>query len=129
MANKLSLKAIRLIDGKNFAHFATLLPNGSPHVAPVWVDHDGDLILVNTSLGEIKQKNSAKDPRVALSIADQENPYDRVVIEGRAVAQTHDGAEEHMDKLVKKYTGANKYERSSPKEKRIIIEIEAVKIS
>jgi PPOX class probable F420-dependent enzyme len=128
MPAKLTANAIRLIEGKNFAHLATLMPDGSPHVTPVWIDHENDLLLVNTAVGRLKQKNSTRDHRVAISIANQENPYDKVVIRGRVVAQTYEGAEAHIDKLAKKYTGANKYERSRPDEKRIIIKIEPTKI-
>jgi PPOX class probable F420-dependent enzyme len=128
LATKLSEKAIRMIEGKNFGHFGTLLPDGSPHVTPVWADHDGDILLVNTSMGRVKQKNTARDSRVSISIVDQDNPYDRAVIQGRVVGQTNEGAEAHIDKLAKKYTGANKYERSSPTEKRVIIRIEPLQI-
>jgi PPOX class probable F420-dependent enzyme len=128
MKAKLTAKAIRLIEGKNFAHLATLMPDGSPQVSPVWVDHDGDLILVNTAVGRVKQKNAARDDRVAISIADEDNPYDKVIIRGRVVAQTFDGAEAHIDKLANKYTGAAKYQRASPDEKRIIIKIQPSRI-
>lgn len=117
-----------MIEGKNFGHIGTLLTDGSPHVTPVWVDHEGDLVLVNTSMGRVKQKNMARDPRISISIVDQNNPYDRIVIQGRVVSQTNNGAEAHIDKLAKKYTGANKYQRSAPTEKRVIIKIEPSRI-
>jgi PPOX class probable F420-dependent enzyme len=129
VTTKLTLNAIRLIEGKNFAFLATLLQGGAPHVAPVWVDRDGDLILVNTAMGRVKQKNMERDHRVALSIADQNNPYDKVVIRGRVLTQTTEAAEEHIDKLAKKYTGASKYQRHSPNERRIIVKIEPLRIS
>ncbi len=129
MPAKLDEKAIRLIEAKNFAFLGTLLPDGSPHVAPVWIDHDGDMVLVNTEMGRVKQKNTARDPRVSISVADQNNMYDRVVIQGRVVSQSFDGAEAHIDKLTNKYTGAKKYQRSTQKEKRVIIKIQPVKIS
>jgi PPOX class probable F420-dependent enzyme len=125
---KLNQKAVRLIEGKNFAYLATLLPDGSPHVTPVWVDHEGDMVLVNTAMGRVKQKNAAKDPRVSIAVADQNNMYDRVVIQGRVIAQTQEGAEAHIDKMANKYTGAKKYERSSPTEKRVIIKTEPIRI-
>ncbi|MGA3298080.1 MAG: PPOX class F420-dependent oxidoreductase [Candidatus Bathyarchaeia archaeon] len=128
MGVKLTQNAVKLIEAKNFAHLATLRRDGSPHVAPVWVDHDGDIILVNTAVGRVKQKNIMKDPRVGLSITDQNNPYERVEIRGRVVSQTREGAEEHIDKLANKYTG-KKYQKSSPDEKRIIIKIEPLQIS
>jgi PPOX class probable F420-dependent enzyme len=129
MPAKLAANVMRLIEGKNFAHLATLMPDGSPHVTPVWVDHEGDVILVNTAVGRVKQKNAAKDPRVAISIIKQENPYEKVIIRGRVVAQTFEGAEAHIDKLAKKYTGAPKYQRSRPNEKRVIIKIEPMRIT
>ena len=128
LAAKLSANAIRMIEGKNFASLATLLPDGSPHVTPMWVDHEGDMILMNTAEGRIKLRNMARDPRVAVAITDHNNPYDRVVIQGRVIARTQDGAEAHIDKLAKKYTGANKYQRSTPDEKRVIIKIEPIKV-
>jgi len=118
-----------LIDGKNFGYLATTMPDGSPHVTPVWVDHEGDIILVNTAQGRVKQRNITRDPRVAISIADQNNPYDKIVIRGRVVSQTTQGADEHIDKLAKKYTGADKYQWRGPGEKRIIIKIEPARIS
>jgi len=126
---KLPQNVLKLIEEKNFAHLATLLHDGSPHVAPVWVDHDGDTILVNTAIGRVKQKNILKDPRVALSIAEQNNPYNRVEIRGRVISQTRDGADAHIDKLANKYTGTKTYQKSSPNEKRIIIKIEPLHIS
>jgi PPOX class probable F420-dependent enzyme len=128
MGVKLTQNAVKLIEAKNFAHLATLRRDGSPHVAPVWVDHDGDIILVNTAVGRVKQKNIMKDPRVGLSITDQNNPYERVEIRGRVVSQTREGAEEHIDKLANKYTG-KKYQKSSADERRIIIKIEPLQIS
>jgi PPOX class probable F420-dependent enzyme len=128
MPAKLTANAIRLIEGKNFAHLATLMPDGSPQVSPVWIDREGDVILVNTAVGRVKQRNTARDQRVAISIANQENPYEKVIIPGRVVAQTFEGAEAHIDKLAKKYTGTPKYQRSRPDEKRIILKIEPLKI-
>lgn len=128
LAAKLSAKVITLIEGKNFANLATTMHDGFPHVTPMWVDHEGDMILMNTAEGRIKLRNIAKDPRVAVAISDQNNPYDRVVIQGRVVARTLDGADAHIDKLAKKYTGANKYEKSTPGEKRVIIKIEPIKV-
>ena len=128
MPLKLSEKALRLVEGKNFAFLAIVLSDGSPHVTPVWIDHEGDLLLVNTAVGRVKQKHAVKGTRVSIAIADQNNMYDRVVIHGRVVDQAHEGADALIDKLANKYTGAKKYERSSPTEKRVTIRIEALKI-
>jgi PPOX class probable F420-dependent enzyme len=128
LTKKLSERVIKLIDGKNFAFLATILPDGSPHVTPMWVDHEGDIVLMNTAIGRMKQRNITRDPRVSVTIVDSNNPYDRTIIHGRVLSQTEQGADAHIDKLAKKYTGANKYEKASPAEKRIIIKIEPLQI-
>jgi PPOX class probable F420-dependent enzyme len=129
LSARLTPKAIKLIEGKNFAHVATIMPDGSPQVTPMWVDRDGGTILVNTRIGRVKQKNLARDPRVAISIADQSNPYDKVVIRGHVVSQTTEGADEHIDKLAKKYTGEDFDSLRTPGEKRIIIKVKPKYIS
>ena len=73
----------KLFEGKNFASFATLMNDGSPHVAPTWVDLDGNTILINTAGGRVKEKNIRRDNRIALSIYDQENPYNMVSVRAR----------------------------------------------
>jgi len=118
---------VKLIEGKNFAHFATLMPDGSPQISVVWIDREGDIILVNTAKGRVKEKNVKRDPRVALSIADQQNPYHAAFIRGRVLEVTSNGAEAHIDKLAKKYLGEDKYPRA-PSEKRVIIKIEPTHI-
>jgi PPOX class probable F420-dependent enzyme len=125
---KLGEKAVKLVEGKNFAFLAIVLPDGSPHVAPVWIDHEGDLLLVNTAMGRVKQKHATKGKRVSIAVADQENMYERVIVHGRVVNQTREGAEAHIDKLANKYTGAKKYKPLSPTEKRVIIKIEALRV-
>src|SRR5205807_2469770 len=77
---RLSEKAIKLIDGKNFGNLAFVMSDGSPHVSPVWVDREGDLILVNTAEGRAKAKYLKANHRVALSIFNQQDPYEKVVI-------------------------------------------------
>jgi len=125
---KLTPEAVKLIEGKNFAHLATISSDGSPHVAPVWIDHDGDVILINTAMGRIKQKNTTKDPRISISIVDQNNPYARVTIKGKVTQQTKQGADAHIDKLAKKYTGSDKYQNRQPGEQRVILRIEPLRV-
>ena len=122
---KLNERARRLIDGKNFGYLATVMKDGSPQVTPVWVDRDGDYVLVNTAMGRVKQKNSKRNPKVAIAIADASNQYDKVTIRGVVTEQTTRGADEHIDKLAKKYRGLEKYPRHSPTEKRVILKIKA----
>ena len=94
----------KLFENKNFVFVASLMKDGSPHVAPTWVDIENGYILVNTAIGRIKQKNISRDPRIAIAIADQNNPYDMVTIRGKVTEQiTGDLAEQHIDKLAKKY--------------------------
>jgi PPOX class probable F420-dependent enzyme len=118
----------KLFQGKNFVSFSTLMKDGSPHVAPVWVDIDGNTILINTAVGRVKEKNVKRDNRVALSIFDHQNPYDMVAIRGKVIEVTTDGADEHIDKLAKKYFGLDTYPYHSPDEKRIIVKIKPEKI-
>lgn len=120
----------QLLRGKNFAHLSTLMMDGSPQVTPTWVDldDDGNNILINTAEGRIKQKNVSRDPRVAISISDQNNPYDMVTIRGTVTEQIEEGADEHTDRLAKKYLGVDKYPYRSPNEKRVILKIKPEKV-
>lgn len=125
---KLTDKAKNLIDGKNFASVATVMPDGSPQVAPVWVDRDGDTILLNATVNRQRYKNLKRDPRIAISIYDQNNPYSSVSIRGRAAGITESGAEEHIDKLNMKYNGTPKYPYHSPNDARVLIRVEPERI-
>lgn len=118
----------KLFQGKNFASFVTLMNDGSPHVAPIWVDLDGDIILINTAVGRVKEKNIRRDNRIALSIYDQEDPYNMVSVRGKVIELITEGADEHIDKLAKKYFGVDKYPFRSPDEQRIILKIQPEKI-
>jgi len=120
---KLSKKAIKLIDGKNFGYLATVMKDGSPQVTPVWVDRADDLILVNTATGRLKQINTRRNPRVAIAIANASNQYDMVAIRGTVIEQATEGAREHIDNLAKKYLGKDKYPWFSSKEQRVILKI------
>ncbi len=88
-----------LIEGKNFAHLATVMSDGSPQVSPVWIAMRGDKILINTAEGRLKTKNMRRDPRVAISISGQDDGYKRVSIRGRVVEMTHEGADTDIDML------------------------------
>lgn len=114
---------IQLLTGKNFAFVSTLMKDGSPQITPTWIDFDGNTILINTAEGRTKQKNISRDSRVAVSIVDQNNPYHMVTIRGKVTEQTSKGADEHIDKLAKRYLGVDKYPFRSPTEKRVIIKI------
>jgi len=119
----ITVEVEQLLLGKNFASFSTLMKDGSPHVAPTWVDYDGDMILINTAAGRIKERNVSRDKRVALSVYDSSNPYNMVTIRGRLKEITEQDADSHIDKLAKRYLGLDRYPFRSPDEKRIILKI------
>lgn len=124
----LTPKIVKLLVGKNFASFATLMDDGAPQVTPIWIDCEDGLILINTAIGRIKEKNVRNDPRVALCVYDQENPYHMVSVLGKVVELTTDGADTHIDKLAKRYLDLDKYPFKSEGEKRIILKIRPDKI-
>ena len=129
MSAKISNQEVkRLFDRKNFAYLATLMDDGSPQVTPTWVDVEGNFILVNTAEGRIKQKNVSRDPRVAISIVDHANPYEMVTVRGKVVEQTRNGADEHINKMAKKYLGMDKYPSKMPGEQRILLRIQPEKV-
>jgi PPOX class probable F420-dependent enzyme len=109
---------------KAFAQLATLMPDGSPHVSPVWFEYDGKEIIVNSAKGRVKDRNVRRDPRVGIDIVDPDNPYRHLSIRGRVVDITETGADEHIDKLAKKYMGLDKYPKRQPGEVRVIYRIE-----
>ena len=119
-----------LFEDKNLAFVATLMKDGSPQITPTWVDIDNEnQILINTALGRIKQKNVARDPRVAISIADKNNPYHMVTVRGEVVDQiTGEQAEKHVDKMAKKYLNKDKYPFGTPGEKRILLKVRPTKV-
>ena len=118
----------KLFEGRNLAFISTLSKDGSPHVTPVWADIENDIILINTSEAAAKNKHIARDPRVAISIVEQYNPYNMVSIKGKVIEQTTEGAEEHLKKLAKKYLGVGKYYYRRPRHKRVILKIRVEKI-
>ena len=124
----LTAKAKELLDGKNFPCVATLMSDGSPQVAPVWVERDGDEIVINATVKRQRYRNLIRDPRVALTVFDMSNPYSKVIIRGRVVDITTKGGEEHIDKLSMKYRG-RKYDFHKPDEPRVIMRIRPERIS
>jgi len=123
MPVKISEGIRKLLEEPNFANLATLMPDGSPQVTPVWVDFDGTHILVNTAEGRQKPRNVRHDPRVAVSIFNQESPYSYATFRGRVVEITHEGADQHIDRMAKKYLGRDVYPFRAPGERRVIFKI------
>jgi PPOX class probable F420-dependent enzyme len=114
---------------KAFASLATIMPDGSPQVTPVWVDYAGGLIRINTAKGRVKARNLKPGARVALSIMDPDNPYRYIQIRGRVAAARESGADAHIDGLAKKYLGKDRYPFRRPGEERIMYEIEPLAVS
>ena len=96
-----------LFDRKTFAQVATVMPDGTPHVTPVWIDYDpeDDVLLVNTERGRQKERNVARDPTVGVSMLDPADPYRYLSVMGEVVTVTTEGAREHIDELARRYTG------------------------
>ncbi len=118
---------IELLTSMALAHFATVMPDGSPHVSPVWIDYEDGMILVNTAEGRVKWRNVQREPRVALSVANADDPYDMTAIQGRVVEMTHEGADKHIDKMSERYTGKTPYGKYVPK--RVLLKIRPERIS
>jgi PPOX class probable F420-dependent enzyme len=112
-----------LTQKKAFAHIATLQPDGSPQVTPVWFDYTNGVVRVNTAKGRIKARNMSAGSKVALSILDPDNPYRYIQIRGTVSNETTDGAVAHIDSLAKKYLGKDVYPWHTDKETRVIYEI------
>ena len=123
MAGVIPEKYIDLFDKKAFANLATLNPDGTPQVTPVWVDFDGSHVLVNSARGRRKDKNMENNRAVALSIQDPDNPYRYLEVRGRVDEITEQGADQHIDKMAKKYMGVDKYPLRQPDEVRVIYTI------
>jgi PPOX class probable F420-dependent enzyme len=110
---------------KTFAMLATVMPDGSPQVTPVWFDYSNGKIRVNTAAGRVKHRNLERDGRVAIAVQDPENPYRYIQIRGRVVSSAPEpAARAHIDALAKKYIGIDKYQGQSPNEQRVMYEIE-----
>jgi PPOX class probable F420-dependent enzyme len=123
MAEVIPEKYLDLFQKKSFAHLGTIMPDGQPQVTPVWCDYDGEHIIVNSARGRQKDRNMERDPRVSLEISDPDNPYRYLEIRGRVVEITEDGADEHINKMAKKYMGVDVYPYRGPGEVRLMYKI------
>ncbi len=119
--------AKELLQGKNFAAFTTLLPDGQPSTHMMWVDADDTHVIINTETGRQKFRNVKRDPRVAVTVFDATNPYRYVEVRGRVVSTvTGSEAREHIDQLSRKYTGGP-YANPITSE-RVILQIEPERV-
>jgi PPOX class probable F420-dependent enzyme len=127
---ELSASARNKVDAPNLAFLATVMADGSPQVTPVWIARENGNITFNTALGRVKEKNMRRDPRVAISIADKDDPYDKVCIRGRVV-EIIEGqvADRQIDELAKKYLGRDEYPWRNPAETRIKVIVEPFSVA
>ncbi len=113
------------IQAARVARLATVDGDGKPHVVPVWVDHEDGKVVLNTAEGRAWPANLRRNGNAVLNVMNLENPYEYVEIVGRLVEDTHDGADEHIDAMAKKYLGQDTYPFRAPGERRVILAIEA----
>ena len=129
MAETFTPASRELFEKKVLAHVASLDPDGSPNVSPVWVELNGDDIIINTALGRAKARNLASDSRVAVSLTDPDRPSDTISVRGTVVGFTTDGADAVIDRLSKKYTGIEPYPYRREGEVRVTVTIRPDRIS
>jgi PPOX class probable F420-dependent enzyme len=128
MSTKVEGRAEELLKGKNFCTVSTLRADGSVHSVPVWVDVQDGQPTLNTAEGRAWPRNLERDPRITLVVPDWQNPYEYVEVRGRVAERTHEGADEHIDALAKKYLGADSYPYRQPGEQRLIIRVEPERV-
>jgi PPOX class probable F420-dependent enzyme len=114
---------------KAFAHLATLMPDGSPQVTPVWFDFDGTHLRINSAKGRVKDRNMRRDARIAVAIQDPDNPYRYLAVRGRVEEITEHGADAHIDALTKKYLGQDRYPYRQAGEVRVTYRIRPERVS
>jgi PPOX class probable F420-dependent enzyme len=119
----LSEKQAKLFTDRNWGVIATIREDGSSQVTPVWVDYDGESVLVNSAYGRTKVTNLQRDPRATVTVLPAENQQSGYVMVSGPAELVDEGAREHIDKLAKKYLGEDKYPYLGPGERRVIIKI------
>jgi PPOX class probable F420-dependent enzyme len=124
----LNEKQVQLLEGKNIGALATLQVDGAPMVTPVWVDWDGEHVVVNTLRSRAKPRQVERDPRVEIAVWNTDNPYQHVRIAGRAEL-VEEGAEEHIDKMARKYVGEDTYPWRAPGDRRVLLLITPDRVS
>ena len=127
MAITLPQSVKRILEDKAYGHVITSGASGKPQVTMVWVDVDGDEVVFNTAEGRLKPKNLRGDPRVVISVQDRNDPQSYMVFHGRA-SITEAGADAHIDKLAKRFLGADKYPFRRPGEKRLMVRVKIDRI-
>ena len=124
MPKPIPQEAFPVIDGKSFGHIATVMPDGTPQSTPVWIDRDGDVLTFNTAKGRAKHRNLERDPKVAVSVLDPENPYVYLQVRGQAeIVEDENNA--HINKMAKKYMDKDEYPFLQDGEERVIVRVNA----
>ena len=129
MADKIPEPFKDLFGKVAYANLATVMPDGSPQVTPVWFDYDGDCLRINSAKGRVKDKNMRRNKKVAVSIQDPDNAYRYLAVRGNVEEITEEGADAHIDSLAKKYLGKDKYPFRGPGEVGVIYKIRPEKVS
>ncbi|MFN8132643.1 MAG: PPOX class F420-dependent oxidoreductase [Solirubrobacteraceae bacterium] len=117
-----------LLEAPNFCLVATLREDGTPHVVPTWVDIDGEDVVLNTAEGRAWIRNLRRNRNATLTVLNHENPYEYLTVRGSLSGDTHDGADEHIDRMAKKYLGQDSYPFRQPGEERVIVRVTPEKV-
>ena len=129
MTDVLSGPARELLARPILATLATIASDGSPQITPLWIDVDGDDLVINTAQGRAKARNLERSPRVAICVIDPDNPFNVVAVHGTVIEVTTNGADEHIDALAKKYMGVDTYPMRTEGEVRLKIKIRTDRIT
>ena len=125
---KLSEKQAELFRGKNWGTVVTLREDGSPHATPVWIDTDGENVVFNTAIGRAKERHLRRDPRVSVTVLPAEDQQSGYVSVTGTAELNEEGANDHIDKLAKKYLGQDKYPYLQPGERRVVVTVKPDKV-
>lgn len=123
MSEEFTKEALTLIEEPVIGNLATIGHDGRPHLTPVWIDHDGGDLLFNTARGRLKERDVERDPHVAFSIVDPNDPYRVVAFRGTVTGITTEGADDQIDRLAKKYLGKDSYPFRRPNEVRVTVRV------
>jgi PPOX class probable F420-dependent enzyme len=129
MAVSLPKQLKQILDDKAFAHVATVGPDGHPHNSVMWVERDGDLIVVNTAEGRTKWHNLRRDPRIGMSISPPADDYVNYSIKGHVVDMRTSDGDEVIDRLAGKYLGVDRFPWREAGRKRVTIVVEALSVA
>lgn len=123
MAAAIPEKYRDLFEKPSFGSLATLMPDGTPQVTPVWVGYDGTNVIINTAKGRVKDRNMRANPNVSIAVMDPANPYRYLEVRGKVVEVTEEGADAHIDSQARKYLGQDKYPFRQPGEVRVLFKV------